>query len=338
MEAIRKRNDSAHAHLARARPLPPRLRERQSAPCRQPRQRHPAGRLEEPRPSWSCISACRSSSAPCTGSSRPSSPTFLREHAQNIQNEERFVEAEIAATTAGTGGELRIAVGAAWGFDIFPPLLAGLRRTFPGVDVELRVGVRDRLLHELIQGTVDVWLRAVHELAGASGLDVLETGRAEMGVFCARPPARRVGERGAGRSGTMGLGRLDRRCDRAAAARSLLRRPRPGAAARRAPLQLGGRTLRRGRRLRPPRLRAGHVGPEAGPGRGLVPLPLELPTWSFPTGLACPSRRQSPRHRPPPPGGPVTLTSRSGRPDPQPAEDAIQDGVITLRITTRSVA
>ncbi|MEZ5863351.1 MAG: LysR substrate-binding domain-containing protein [Geminicoccaceae bacterium] len=60
-----------------------------------------------------------------------------------MQNEERFVEAEIAATTAGTGGELRIAVGAAWGFDIFPPLLAGLRRTFPGVDVELRVGVCD---------------------------------------------------------------------------------------------------------------------------------------------------------------------------------------------------
>ena len=217
----------------------------------------------------------------------------LRRHAQNMLNEARFVEVEIAAVVGGTSGALRIGVGPAWSLSVFPPLLIGLRRQFPAIDIEMRIGVRDQIVPALLTGQVDVWLGSTHNLEGSDGLDVVPAGRAQMRVFVARdhPFARaRVADAGSLAGGewagfvddAYGLERL-----RAFfAARGL---PSPRVALRSSSVATMFWVAAKSELLV---YAADTLQPEARR-HGLVPLTLDASIWSFETGLVC---RRSARH------------------------------------------
>ncbi|MCR9138724.1 MAG: LysR family transcriptional regulator [Alphaproteobacteria bacterium] len=108
---------------------------------------------------------------------------MLRQHAQNIVNEARFVETEIAALTEGSGGLVRIGVGPAWSLSVFPTLLAGFRAVYPNIDIEVQTGVTDHLLPQLIDGDIDVWLGSLHDIDESDEIAVTRVGWSDMTVF-----------------------------------------------------------------------------------------------------------------------------------------------------------
>ncbi len=108
---------------------------------------------------------------------------MLRRHAQNIMNEARFVETEIAALTSGSGGLLRIGVGPAWSLSVFPRLLMRFQATFPNIDVEVQTGVTDHLLPLLKSGDVDLWLGSLHDVEETPDIAVRTVGWSDMTVF-----------------------------------------------------------------------------------------------------------------------------------------------------------
>ena len=108
---------------------------------------------------------------------------ILRRHAQNIMNEARFVETEIAALTSGSGGLLRIGVGPAWSLSVFPRLLIRFQATFPNIDVEVQTGVTDHLLPLLKGGDIDLWLGSLHDVEETPDIAVRTIGWSSMTVF-----------------------------------------------------------------------------------------------------------------------------------------------------------
>ena len=111
---------------------------------------------------------------------------MLRRHAQNIMNEARFVETEIAALTEGSGGLVRIGVGPAWSLSVMPRLLSRFQSRFPNIDLEVATGVTDHLLPMLTKGDIDVWMGSLHDVEETEVVSVSPMGWSDMTVFVCR--------------------------------------------------------------------------------------------------------------------------------------------------------
>ncbi|MCG8509954.1 MAG: LysR family transcriptional regulator [Rhodospirillales bacterium] len=211
---------------------------------------------------------------------------ILRRHAQNIMNESRFVDTEIAAITGGSGGLLRVGVGPAWSLGIFLRLLSRFQARFPNIDLTVETDVTDHLLPLLKEGDLDLWLGSLHDVEETAEVSVWPVGWSDMKVFVAgdHPLAGRAEIAPADLCGyswacfkndQRGLERLSRYFED----RSL---PKPRYALRLSSIVTMLSAAASSDLLV---FAADSLGDEAKT-RGLTPLPLTEPIWGFETGMA----------------------------------------------------
>jgi DNA-binding transcriptional LysR family regulator len=90
---------------------------------------------------------------------------MLLPHARRIESECHFAEMELHAFRSGRSGKLRVGAGPFFGTALVPGAAARLQQHFPGLVVELVVGVNDETYPRLVDGELDLLFGALPDAA-----------------------------------------------------------------------------------------------------------------------------------------------------------------------------
>jgi len=82
----------------------------------------------------------------------------LRHHAEMVEMNCTYAAAEISQLVEGDSGELRIAAGPAWAYQLAPDAIAQVKRQFPGVKVSLLGRLNEATLPMLAEGRLEAVL------------------------------------------------------------------------------------------------------------------------------------------------------------------------------------
>lgn len=82
----------------------------------------------------------------------------LRHHAEMVEMNCAYAAAEISQLVEGYSGELRIAAGPAWAYQLAPDAIAQAKRQFPGVKVSLLGRMNEATLPMLAEGRLEAVL------------------------------------------------------------------------------------------------------------------------------------------------------------------------------------
>lgn len=87
----------------------------------------------------------------------------LRHHAEMVEMNCTYAAAEISQLVEGESGELRIAAGPAWAYQLAPDAIAQVKRQYPGVKVSLLGRLNDATLPMLAEGRLEAVLGGLPE-------------------------------------------------------------------------------------------------------------------------------------------------------------------------------
>ena len=87
----------------------------------------------------------------------------LRHHAEMVEMNCTYAAAEISQLVEGDSGELRIAAGPAWAYQLAPDAIVQVKRQFPGVKISLLGRLNEATLPMLAEGRLDAVLGGLPE-------------------------------------------------------------------------------------------------------------------------------------------------------------------------------
>lgn len=110
---------------------------------------------------------------------------LLRRHLAGVEDQTRYLEADLAALVEGRRGHIRMGVGQAVATMLLPGLIAAVQERFPGIEIEFETAVADEILPRLLDGTLDLMFASTQGLEPSRDFAVEPLMRIDMAVFAA---------------------------------------------------------------------------------------------------------------------------------------------------------